>query len=183
VTRRRRARDKVKDLDLTTVCYMRLRSLPLAALIVMNFPAPGVAQSGSDDVAAIRACIQGRTGGRAEACIDAVTKLCAEAEGNEYDSTMRDCRRREQKAWDTILNESYARLREQMPAKDMSRLRDAQRAWLKTRQRRCARFYQQFQGTMAHPMIAACENRETARRALFLLRLADRPTPGEPLGR
>jgi hypothetical protein len=28
---------------------------------------------------------------------------------------------------------------------------------------------EEFQGIMAHPMIAACDHRETARRALFLL--------------
>ena len=37
-----------------------------------------------------------------------------------------------------------------------------------TRDLTCAFWYDYFQGTMANPMIAYCNNRETARRAIFL---------------
>ena len=33
--------------------------------------------------------------------------------------------------------------------------------------------YDYFEGSMANPMIAACQNRETGRRALFLRGFAD----------
>jgi uncharacterized protein YecT (DUF1311 family) len=44
-----------------------------------------------------------------------------------------------------------------------------QRAWIESRDRTCAFYWDYFQGTMASPMTAFCSNRETARRALFLL--------------
>jgi uncharacterized protein YecT (DUF1311 family) len=43
-----------------------------------------------------------------------------------------------------------------------------QRSWINTRDLTCAFWYDYFQGTMANPMIAYCNNRETARRAIFL---------------
>jgi uncharacterized protein YecT (DUF1311 family) len=56
-------------------------------------------------------------------------------------------------------------------------LREMQKSWLDTRERTCAFYYHYFQGTMANPMMANCNNRETARRALFLIGFAeDLPT-------
>jgi uncharacterized protein YecT (DUF1311 family) len=43
-----------------------------------------------------------------------------------------------------------------------------QRSWIHTRDLTCTFWYDYFQGTMANPMIAYCNNRETARRAIFL---------------
>ena len=37
-----------------------------------------------------------------------------------------------------------------------------------TRDLTCTFWYDYFQGTMANPMIAYCNNRETARRAILL---------------
>ena len=39
--------------------------------------------------------------------------------------------------------------------------------------RACGFYYDYFQGTMANPMIASCSNRETARRAIFLMGFTD----------
>jgi uncharacterized protein YecT (DUF1311 family) len=47
------------------------------------------------------------------------------------------------------------------------KLREMQRSWIIPAT--CAFWYDYFQGTMANPMIAYCNNRETARRAIFLL--------------
>jgi uncharacterized protein YecT (DUF1311 family) len=49
-----------------------------------------------------------------------------------------------------------------------AKLREMQRSWIVTRDLTCAFWYDYFQGTMANPMIAYCNNRETARRAIFL---------------
>jgi uncharacterized protein YecT (DUF1311 family) len=49
------------------------------------------------------------------------------------------------------------------------KLRDMQRAWIESRNRTCDFYYDYHQGTIAAPMGALCVNRETARRALFLL--------------
>jgi hypothetical protein len=48
------------------------------------------------------------------------------------------------------------------------KLREMQRSRIHTRDLTCAFWYDYFQGAMANPMIAYCNNRETARRAIFL---------------
>jgi uncharacterized protein YecT (DUF1311 family) len=48
------------------------------------------------------------------------------------------------------------------------KLCEMQRSWIYTRDLTRAFWYDYFQDTMANPMIAYCNNRETARRAIFL---------------
>jgi uncharacterized protein YecT (DUF1311 family) len=122
------------------------------------------------DAAAIRECLSGKADAKAqETCIPLIVDRCFKEVGNEWDSTIRDCNRRGQEAWDRILNDGYRALREKLDARRFAALRDLQRAWIKAKEKRCNRFWKEFRGTMAHPMIAACDHRETARRALFLL--------------
>lgn len=71
--------------------------------------------------------------------------------------------------WDDILNETFRGLREKLDEAQRVKLRDMQRAWLASREKTCGFYWDFYQGTMASPMAAACVNRETARRALFLL--------------
>jgi uncharacterized protein YecT (DUF1311 family) len=48
-----------------------------------------------------------------------------------------------------------------------------QRSWLDSRKHTCDFYYDYFQGSMANPMMANCGNRETARRAVFLMGFAE----------
>ena len=48
-----------------------------------------------------------------------------------------------------------------------------QRAWVTSRDRNCNFLYDFFQGGMAYPMISHGNNRETARRAIYLDGFAD----------
>jgi uncharacterized protein YecT (DUF1311 family) len=122
------------------------------------------------DAGAIRECLTGKANAKAqEACIPLIVNRCFKEVGNEWDITIRDCNRRGQEAWDRILNDAYQALREKLDARRFAALRYLQRAWIKAKEKRCNRFWEEFRGTMAHPMIAACDHRETARRALFLL--------------
>jgi uncharacterized protein YecT (DUF1311 family) len=82
---------------------------------------------------------------------------------------MNACIDREVAVWDDILNESFRRLREKLDETQRVKLRDMQRAWIASRDRSCGFYWDFYQGTMASPMAAECVNRETARRALFLL--------------
>lgn len=82
---------------------------------------------------------------------------------------MTACVAREQAVWDDILKETYRRLREKLDAQQQEKLRDMQRAWIASRDKTCTFYWDYFQGTMASPMSASCVNKETARRALFLL--------------
>jgi uncharacterized protein YecT (DUF1311 family) len=69
--------------------------------------------------------------------------------------------------------ETYRRLRDALDAQQKNKLRIMQRAWIDSRTRTCAFYWDFFRGTMAAPMNAFCNNRETARRALFLLGFLD----------
>lgn len=53
------------------------------------------------------------------------------------------------------------------------KMREMQRARITSRDKSCGFIYDYFEGSMANPMIAACQNRETGRRALFLRGFAD----------
>ena len=53
--------------------------------------------------------------------------------------------------------------------KQQIKLRDMQRAWIASRDKTCAFYWDYFQGSMANPMLAECVSRQTARGALFLL--------------
>ena len=90
-----------------------------------------------------------------------------EAAGSTADNMA--CIAREQKVWNVILNETYRGLRGKLDEQQQVKLRDMQRAWIASRDKTCAFYWDYFQGTMASPMSASCENRETGRRALFLL--------------
>ena len=49
-----------------------------------------------------------------------------------------------------------------------AKARDMQRAWIESRDKTCAFYWDFYQGTIASPMGAYCVLRETARRAMFL---------------
>jgi uncharacterized protein YecT (DUF1311 family) len=72
-----------------------------------------------------------------------------------------------------MLNQAFRALREGLDDKQRARLRDMQQSWIDARDRTSAFCYDYFQGTMANPMMANCTNRETARRAIFLMGFAD----------
>jgi uncharacterized protein YecT (DUF1311 family) len=123
------------------------------------------------DSAAIQSCIKSARGGpqQQERCIGIIADPCAKRPGAESTAGQVACADRELAVWDDILNESFRRLRDKLDDDQKVKLRDMQRAWIDSRDRTCAFYWDYFQGTMASPMTAFCSNRETARRALFLL--------------
>jgi uncharacterized protein YecT (DUF1311 family) len=104
-----------------------------------------------------------------ERCIGIVSGPCLEDDKTKSTADMNACIDREHAVWDDILNESFRRLREKLDESQRVKLRDMQRAWLTSREKTCGFYWDFYQGTMASPMAAECVNRETARRALFLL--------------
>jgi uncharacterized protein YecT (DUF1311 family) len=98
---------------------------------------------------------------------------CADQPGAESTAGQVACAARENAVWDDILNETFGRLRDKLDAKQKIKLRDMQRAWAESRDRTCDFYWDYHQGTIAAPMGALCQNRETARRALFLLGFLD----------
>ena len=79
-----------------------------------------------------------------------------------------ECLDRERLVWDKIINDSYKTMMNALEPDQQAKLREMQRSWIHTRDLTCAFWYDYFQGTMANPMIRYCNNRETARRAIFL---------------
>jgi uncharacterized protein YecT (DUF1311 family) len=127
-------------------------------------------QAGRDSKA-IQSCVKSVKGAasKAERCIGMIADPCLKRPGALSNADMVACAGREAAVWDDILNETFRRLGDKLDAEQKVKLRDMQRAWIESRDRSCAFYYDYHQGSIAVPMSALCVNRETARRALFLL--------------
>jgi uncharacterized protein YecT (DUF1311 family) len=79
-----------------------------------------------------------------------------------------DCYRLETAIWDDLLNENFKKLLGSLDEQQSAKLRAMQRAWVAYRDTTCNFYWDKIQGTMAIPMGAACNARETARRAVLL---------------
>lgn len=153
-----------------------MRTAAVVVLLLM-MAAAASAQSkhqAADDSKAIQDCVKtaapaGKPMEAAESCIGMLSRPCLDDDKTKSTADMNVCNERERAVWDDILNESYRRLRAKLDADQQGKLRDMQRAWLASRAATCNFYWDYYQGTMASPMSASCVNRETARRALFLL--------------
>src|SRR3954471_24186049 len=126
------------------------------------------------DSAAVQSCVKSAAGGsQRERCIGIIADPCADRPDAQSTADQVACAAREFAVWDDILNETYRRLRDKLDAEQKIKLRAMQRAWIDSRERSCAFYWDSFRGTMASPMNAFCNKRETARRALFLLGFLD----------
>jgi uncharacterized protein YecT (DUF1311 family) len=141
-----------------------------ALLVIAATPSRGEKPS-TPDTAKVQSCIKTETGGphAQERCIGLIADPCADNRAAQSTAGQVGCAARERAVWDDILNETFHRLRAALDTKQRIKLREMQRAWIESRKRSCDFYWDFFQGTMASPMSAFCYNRETARRALFLL--------------
>jgi uncharacterized protein YecT (DUF1311 family) len=131
-------------------------------------------KSDAADSATVQSCIKSASDRpQRERCIGIIADPCAEQPDAESTAGQLACAAREFAVWDDILNETYRRLRAALDARQKVKLRGMQRAWIESRERSCAFYWDFFRGTMASPMNAFCRNRETARRAIFLLGFLD----------
>ena len=123
------------------------------------------------DSAAIQSCIKSARDNPValERCIDSIADPCLQRPAANSTAGQVACVDRELAVWDDILNETFRRLREKLDDGQKVKLRDMQRAWIESRDKTCAFYWDFHQGTIAVPMAAFCRNRETARRALLLL--------------
>jgi uncharacterized protein YecT (DUF1311 family) len=149
------------------------------ALIVAAFLFVATARAddppNAKDVTNVRACLRINSGPLRiqERCIESVYKRCIGPKADERPtSEVVACLRREQLVWDQMLNDAFRSLRDGLDDDQRVKLRDMQRAWIEARDRTCAFYYDFYQGTMATPMEATCDNREVARRAIFLMGFA-----------
>jgi uncharacterized protein YecT (DUF1311 family) len=154
-----------------TRCIFVLVLLMMAALSPL---AARAAESDIKDVAVISRCMDqvdkvAGTQEADEACLMKIALQCMK--GDEVNISSADkinCLDREQSAWDKILNDSYKVMMTKLEPEQQTKLREMQQSWIHTRDLTCTFWFDYFQGTMANPMIAYCNNRETARRAIYL---------------
>ena len=152
---------------------MRSAGLRAAALVaatalgmtsaMAQLPAPSARYSVS-----IQSCIKSKPNVE-DGCIGIVSDPCLNRDETKSTADQNACIDRELAVWDDILNETFRRLREKLDDAQKAKLRDMQRAWIASKEKTCGFYWDFYQGTMASPMAAACMNRETARRALFLI--------------
>jgi uncharacterized protein YecT (DUF1311 family) len=161
-------------------CLLLVLALTLLGPVAAKAEAPA-----PRDVATIDACLTKLDNGRATqaavvaTCLLKVADPCIGGdEGAVPDRKQIDCLDRERLVWDGIVNDSYKAVMAAVEPDVAAKLREAQRAWMRDRDLTCGFYYDFYQGTMARPMIAACTNSETARRAIFLRRFA---APAAPL--
>ena len=139
--------------------------------------APAFAQDKPDakDSAAIEKCMTAKTGHNWtwERCIGTISEPCVKKHPKQVPSDVIACYAREQAVWDDILNKSYQILLKALDEDQQVKLREMQRAWIASRDKNCGFLYDYFQGSMANPMMAACESRATGMQALYLRGFAD----------
>jgi uncharacterized protein YecT (DUF1311 family) len=124
------------------------------------------------EVAAVRACAtkyQDDLDKVEQQCLfNLVATPCTNEPSHASNAATADCYRTETAIWDDLLNENYKRLLGTLDDQQTEKLRAMQRAWIAYRDTTCNFYWDKIQGTMAGPMISACEARETARRAVLL---------------
>ena len=152
---------------------MRFRGLAIAGLAMTLAGAvlPAAAEGGKPavrDTRAIEDCLKSKPDAQ-DSCIGIVSDPCLNRDETKSTADQNACIDRELAVWDDILNETFRRLRDKLDDAQKGKLRDMQRAWIASKEKTCAFYWDYYQGTMASPMAAACVNRETARRALFLI--------------
>ena len=103
-------------------------------------------------------------------CAGAHARACMNSrEDGETTVGMMQCSMEEASAWDERLNATYAALQAELDPGVFEALRDAQRAWIASRDADCALEISPYEGGSIQPVIAAgCELDLTAARALQL---------------
>jgi uncharacterized protein YecT (DUF1311 family) len=143
----------------------------LVLVVLALSPAGSLAESSKPnprDVEAVQNCLKSQRGQelKGERCIGVVADPCLKRAGSTADRNA--CADRERAVWDAMLNDIYGRLGNHLDEEQKTKARDMQRVWIDARDKTCAFYWDYFQGTMASPMSAYCNVRETARRAMFL---------------
>jgi uncharacterized protein YecT (DUF1311 family) len=151
----------------------RRRLAVLLALAAIFASAPADAQTRQPTAAEIklvRGCAAKHPDdgkGEEECAFKLVADPCIEKNGSNLGTA--DCYRIETIIWDAIMNDNYKALMDAIDDKDdQNKLKEMQRAWIAYRDTTCDFYWYKIHGSMSVPMTAACQLRETARRALLL---------------
>jgi len=153
----------------------RVVSTALLIVLAAAVSAPAQAQSRkpmAQEIAAIRACAakdkEDLDVGEQQCLFKLVAEPCIGSFGSASDGKMADCYAIEGTIWDGLLNENYKKLLATLDDAQTGKARAMQRAWIAYRDSTCEFYDDKIQGTMSIMMHAACNTRETARRAMLL---------------
>lgn len=154
---------------------MRTGLTGLLILLAMAASAPTHAQSRkptAHEIAAIHDCAtksrDNVDAGEQQCLFKLVADPCMGPPGSAPDRVMADCFAIEGAIWDGLLNENYKKLLATLDDEQTAKARAMQRAWIAYRDSTCQFYDDKIQGTMSIMMHAACNTRETARRAMLL---------------
>jgi uncharacterized protein YecT (DUF1311 family) len=104
-----------------------------------------------------------------ESCVGAVNIPCQQEPGGASTMGMIGCITREWMVWDERLNRVYREALKEASPRLARALRDAQRAWLQWREKRCKLpEIDNEGGSIAGPLYAGCMLDATARQALWM---------------
>jgi uncharacterized protein YecT (DUF1311 family) len=156
-----------------TTTMIRRAAFSLFAALCLMMPHAAVAEEpDARDIKTIAACLHTFDKASAsqeayEACVSRIADPCMKGD-ESLDRKQVECFDRERLVWDKIVNDSYKTMMDGLELEQQQKLKAMQRSWIHTRDLTCTFWYDYFQGSMANPMIASCNNRETARRAIYL---------------
>ena len=107
-----------------------MRVVLVVAALMLSAAAFAQDKPAAKDAAAIEKCIKTKTGRHWawERCIGIISESCAKNEESMPPSEVIACEDRERAVWDSVLNESYRRLREALDEEQKGKLQAMQRA-------------------------------------------------------
>jgi uncharacterized protein YecT (DUF1311 family) len=155
--------------------FARMVLAAVLVLLLAAASAPAQAQSRKPtarEIAAIRDCAakdrDDVDAGEQQCLFKLVADPCMGPLGSVSDAAMADCYTIEGAIWDGLLNDNYRKLLATLDDEQTAKARAMQRAWIAYRDSTCQFYDDKIQGSMSIMMHAACNTRETARRAMLL---------------
>jgi uncharacterized protein YecT (DUF1311 family) len=155
--------------------FARMVSTALLIVLAAAATAPAQAQSRKPtarEITAIRDFAakdnEDLDAGEQQCLFKLVAEPCIGSFGSASDGKMADCYAIEGAIWDGLLNENYKKLLATLDDEQTGKARAMQRAWIAYRDNTCQFYDDKIRGTMSIMMHAACNTRETARRAMLL---------------
>lgn len=151
--------------------------LPLAAIAALSMTNLGHAQEfTTEDEINMQQCIETVHQYQADGenismreCIGAASRVCMDEPGGSSTVGMSECTMRENAWWDQHLNFLYQDLKDNLTSEQFTKLRDAQRAWIKFRDADCDFNYEYWkEGTIRSTFYTSCVLDKTASRAIEL---------------
>ncbi len=139
---------------------------PLLAATICATPS-----AAADDATTITACVdtERKANRDGRACIGRISDPCLEGSGSDTTQSMVECLDGETKIWDGLLNADYQSLLKSLAKPAADSVRDAQRAWIASRDADCKVPYDLYEGgTIARIDSASCVLDHTAGRVLQL---------------